>query len=339
MVNLLKKQLTANEIRYRTYFPELTEKNFNPMNDVLFKFIFGRPERKAITIDFFNAIAAEDLGHPITDIVFTPTENVPDSHDEKLTRLDVACTLDTGEQVDIEVQIVNQKNMQRRTMCYWARLYLLSLPPGGAYQDLKPCITINLLRFDLLPQEAAHSMWSIYNAETGDRLNKDLVFHFLEIPKYMKSPKKRISDMTKMERWLAYFANQLSDDEKGELIMSDEAIHKAVDAARTFLHDAERLAYINRELAILDYNSDHRDAFEEGKAEGRKEGEAKGRKEGEAKGRKEGEAQGRTKGRKEGEERFGMLMSLLLKENRHDDVAKAASDADFREKLFKEYGI
>ena len=150
--------------------------------------------------------------------------------------------------------------------------------------------------------------------------------------------------MTKMERWLAYFANQLSDDEKGELIMSDEAIHKAVDAARTFLqNDAERLAYINRELAILDYNSDHRDAFEEGKAEGRKEGEAKGRKEGEAKGRKEGEAkgckEGEAKGRKEGEERLGMLMSLLLKENRHDDVAKAASDADFREKLFKEYGI
>ena len=122
--------------------------------------------------------------------------------------------------------------------------------------------------------------------------------------------------MTKMERWLAYFANQLSDDEKGELIMSDEAIHKAVDAARTFLqNDAERLAYINRELAILDYNSDHRDAFEEG------------------------EAKGRDEGRKEGEERLGMLMSLLLKENRHDDVAKAAADAGFREKLFKEYGI
>lgn len=201
-------------------------------------------------------------------------------------------------------------------MCYWARLYLLSLPPGGAYQDLKPCITINLLRFNLLPQEEAHSMWSIYNAETGDRLNKDLVFHFLEIPKYTKLPKKRISDMTKMERWLAYFANQLSDDEKGELIMSDEAIYKAVDAARTFLqNDAERRAYINRELAILDYNSDHRDAFEEG------------------------EAKGRAEGREEGEKRFGMLMSILLEENRYDDASKASADADFREKLFKEYGI
>ena len=119
-----------------------------------------------------------------------------------------------------------------------------------------------------------------------------------------------------MERWLAYFANQLSDDEMGELIMSDEAIHKAVDAARTFLqNDAERRAYINRELAILDYNSDHRDAFEEG------------------------EAKGRAEGREEGEKRFGMLMSILLEENRYDDASKASADADFREKLFKEYGI
>lgn len=98
------------------------------MNDVLFKFIFGRPERKLITIDFLNAIAAEDLGHPITDIVFTPTENVPDNYDEKLTRLDVACTLDTGEQVDIEVQIVNQKTCSagpcatgRACICYPCR--------------------------------------------------------------------------------------------------------------------------------------------------------------------------------------------------------------------------
>ena len=122
--------------------------------------------------------------------------------------------------------------------------------------------------------------------------------------------------------------------------MSDEAIHKAIDAARTFLQDdAERLAYINRELAILDYNSDHRDAFEEGKAEGRREGEAKGREEGEAKGRKEGEAKGREEGQAIANERWGTLMQRLLNEQRYDDANKAAADADFREKLFKEYGI
>lgn len=201
-------------------------------------------------------------------------------------------------------------------MCYWARLYLLSLLPGGAYQDLKPCITINLLRFNLLPQGEAHSMWSIYNAETGDRLNKDLVFHFPEIPKYTKSPKKRIGDMTKMERWLAYFANQLSDDEKGELIMSDEAIHKAVDAARTFLQDdAERLAYINRELAILDYNSDHRDAFEEG------------------------EAKGRAEERKSSDNRWEKLMSLLLEEKRYDEAKKQLPVKSSVKHFSKKYGL
>ena len=122
--------------------------------------------------------------------------------------------------------------------------------------------------------------------------------------------------MTKMERWLAYFANQLSDDEKGELIMSDEAIHKAVDAARTFLqNDAERLAYINRELAILDYNSDHRDAFEEG------------------------EAKGRAEERKSSDNRWEKLMSLLLGEKRYDEAEKAASSKEFREILFKKYGL
>ena len=106
--------------------------------------------------------------------------------------------------------------------------------------------------------------------------------------------------------------------------MSDEAIHKAVDAARTFLqNDAKRLAYINRELAILDYNSDHRDAFEEGKAEGRKEGETKGREE----------------GMKAGQQKLRLLMSALFKENRYDDANRAATDPDFCEKLFKEYGI
>ena len=102
--------------------------------------------------------------------------------------------------------------------------------------------------------------------------------------------------------------------------MSDEAIHKAVDAARTFLqNDAERLAYINRELAILDYNSDHRDVFEEGEAKGR------------AKGREEGQAIA--------DERWGTLMQRLLGEQRYDDANKAAADAGFRERLFKEYGI
>ena len=72
---------------------------------------------------------------------------------------------------------------------------------------------------------------------------------------------------------------------------------------------------------------------------GRREGEAKGREEGEAKGRKEGEAKGREEGQAIANERWGALMQRLLNEQRYDDANKAAADAGFREKLFKEYGI
>lgn len=33
-------------------FENLDEYNYNPLNDVLVKFIFGKEERKQITIDF-----------------------------------------------------------------------------------------------------------------------------------------------------------------------------------------------------------------------------------------------------------------------------------------------
>ena len=58
----------------------------------------------------------------------------PEHDHDKLTRLDVACVLDSGEQVDVEVQVTNEKNMSRRTLYYWAQMYLMSLPAGCFHQ-------------------------------------------------------------------------------------------------------------------------------------------------------------------------------------------------------------
>ncbi|MGN0949327.1 MAG: hypothetical protein ACI4OH_01080 [Mitsuokella sp.] len=63
--------------------------------------------------------------------------------------------------------------------------------------------------------------------------------------------------MTKMERWLAYFANQLTKEERRELAMKDEKIKDALDATQVFLSDKEeRRRYINREMAIMDRRSE-----------------------------------------------------------------------------------
>ena len=189
----------------------------------------------------------------------------PEHDHDKLTRLDVACVLDSGEQVDVEVQVANEKNMARRTLYYWSQMYLMSLPAGKTYRNLKPCITINLVNFSFLPQEDPHAIYGIYNSANEHQLTKDLGIHFLEIPKYAKQKKKPISEMSKMERWLAYFANQLDRKGKEELAMSEAAIQNAMEAARIFLNNtAERRLYINREMARMDRESQLEEAHEEG---------------------------------------------------------------------------
>ena len=251
---------------------------FNPMNDVAFKFIFGKDERKQITIDFLNTVLHKSLAHEIKDITFRQTEMPPDSDEGKLSRLDIACELDTGELVDVEVQVINYRNMQRRTLFYWARLYLLSLTRGEGYNLLRPAITINLLAFEILPQTEPVAMYSIYNIETGDRLNNDMELHFIELPKYIKAPHKTIRESSKMERWLAYFANRMTKEEKEELAMSEPAIKEAMEAEKIFMSDPDAyLRYVNRQMALMDYQSGLEGATLEGERRGISKGIKQGR--------------------------------------------------------------
>ena len=65
--------------------------------------------------------------------------------------------------------------------------------------------------------------------------------------------------MTRMERWLAYFSNTLNTKKMEELAMSDVAIKNAVNDTAIFMQDmGERLKYINRQMSIMDYNTDMR---------------------------------------------------------------------------------
>lgn len=71
----------------------------------------------------------------------------------------------------------------------------------------------------------------------------------------------------------------------------------------------------------------YEDGFEAGKATGFEAGKTSGF-----------EA-GQTAGIETGENRINTLNGLLLKDNRQEDLVRAVSDAEFRKKLLKEYGL
>ena len=63
------------------------------------------------------------------------------------------------------------------------------------------------------------------------------------------------------------------------------------------------------------------------------------RREAEERGRKIGEKIGEARGEKIGEERLGRLLKELLRSGKLEEAERASSDKEFRDKLYKEYGI
>lgn len=54
---------------------------------------------------------------------------------------------------------------------------------------------------------------------------------------------------------------------------------------------------------------------------------------------KDGREAGREVGRQEGQNRINQLIILLSKENRGEDIIKAAKDREYKEQLFKEFNL
>ncbi len=262
----------------RETIEQLENFEFNPMNDVAFKFIFGSNERKHITLAFLNAVLKPSLNRTITDLEFVPVETSPAIGIIEETRLDISCKLENKEAVDVEVQIANLGTMHQRTIFYWTQLYQKSFSSCWKSQDRKPAIIIKILGNRVFPERndaPYYDVYSICSLETGRCLNNDMELHFLDIPKYRDyrlQEKISVSEMTKIERWMAYFANNLDTQEKEELAIADEAISSAMEESRIYLDDTTAyLKYVNCQRAVCDYNSEMTCVYEKGRQEGIKE--------------------------------------------------------------------
>ena len=185
--------------------------------------------------------------------------------------MDLECTLDGGERVDIEVQLADEGNFKRRTLYYWSVLYGKAFLKGGKYKDLVPCICINILNFKMFNNiERSFTTWNIYETTQQELYSNDLTLQFLELPKFKKKPK---TEMTRIERWIALFSDKVSFDEKKEYAMEDPAMNKVLNTYDQFFADPnERHAYLKREIARADYEQAMEHNFEKGKEEGKEEG-------------------------------------------------------------------
>lgn len=68
---------------------------------------------------------------------------------EKLGILDIVAKINDKEIVDIEIQLKDQYNIEKRVLQYWGKKYTTQLKKGENYDKLKKTIIINLLDFEI----------------------------------------------------------------------------------------------------------------------------------------------------------------------------------------------
>jgi len=201
-----------------------------------------------------------------------------DAPDDKITVLDILCIANDETRFNIEVQVQNLHDMERRTLYYWSQLYRDSIKRSADYSALHRTVTINLLAYSFLPQKAFHNMYGLYDIRSKHRLTEDIKIHFLELPK-VTPEMKNLRGMRLLEKWVTYLNNKLSHEEMEELAMSEPAIKEAWAATDRFMRDkALRLAYLSEEIKEHDYVSTMNWERRAGRAEGRAEGELRAHK-------------------------------------------------------------
>ena len=267
---------------------------YKPRYDLVFKAVFLGDLR--LLASLLSSILDMDIH--AEGLTVLNAELVPEYESARLSRLDIR--VKTGEkQIDLELQLDNRYNMEKRSIFYLSKLYIDQMTARMEYKDLNPVIAINILHFRFLPYDEYHNHYRLKNVRTNDELTDAIEVQFIELPKVDPEGSESMKDL-----WMRYLSAD-NRDTLAAVAQASPVIAQAV-ARLVYVSADEQLRYEMhmREKAELDYFSDLGGAKAEGRAEGLAEGEAKGKAEGlaegEAKGNAEGLAEGEAKGKAEG---------------------------------------
>ena len=199
-----------------------------PLNDFIFKKIFGEKGNEDILISFINAVLKRTNKEPIIEIEIIDNKQLTkEVINDKTGIIDVRARTAKGENVDIEVQLTDQGNMDKRTLFYWGKMYLENIKQGEDYTSLEKVITINILDFDYLKTKSYQSSFHLWEDIEKDYMLTDMVeIHFLELPKFRRKQNKNYKNNA-IERWLAFLEKDIPEATLKELMDLEPAIEKA----------------------------------------------------------------------------------------------------------------
>jgi predicted transposase/invertase (TIGR01784 family) len=223
--------------------------NINPRIDLAFKKLFGVEENKDLLISLINSIVSQD--DQIVDVELLNPYNPRSFKEDKLSILDIKAKDEQGRYYNIEIQISDEADYDKRALYYWAKLYTEQLRQSHSYAELRKAIGIHILNFISIPGvEEYHNVFHLIEKKSGAHYFKDIELHTIELSKFENDNNIDISTMlnkikNSLDRWAAFLTrNDYFDVTKLPPELDDPQIKKAFDIINVMgLGKEEREAY------------------------------------------------------------------------------------------------
>jgi predicted transposase/invertase (TIGR01784 family) len=246
------------------------QQRFNPLNDYLFYKIMGEKGDEVQLLGFINAVLQRTGENRFNSVEILENKTfTPEVIGDKSSILDVRAVLQDGTRANIEVQMHNQHNMDKRSLFYWSREYVKGIKAGQDYHKLPNVIAINIVNYDFPPVGEVHTCFHLREDLHRDyTLTESLEIHYLNMVQYRKRWKGKLDDP--LSRWLAWFDMGNGKELAEEAVKMDAAIQAANERMVYVTGDDEAIrAYEMRQMAMSDYTSTINYAHDEGRAESR----------------------------------------------------------------------
>ena len=248
-------------------------KTLSPKLDVVFQALFGEVGNESITKGFLETILERKIDS--IDLSRNPILR-REFKDEKLGVLDIIAKLDENEICNIELQIVDKKNIIERILYYWSRLYSRQIKSGEDYKILQKAIVILITDFKIenLEELDYHSRWKIMEDKQGKKiiLTQKLEIDIIELPKIIGKEKEQDNLLD----WL-YFLENPKSERVTKKMKENENLKEAVKKLDNLSEDEkmQRIADL-RQKAIMDEKAIYEKGLEIGIEKGIQRGMEKG---------------------------------------------------------------
>ncbi|MBF5060018.1 hypothetical protein NEPTK9_001544 [Candidatus Neptunochlamydia vexilliferae] len=223
----------------------------NPRVDIAFKKIFGIEENKDLLISLINSIVGE--GDQVVDVTLLNPYNQKNFKKDKLSILDIKAKGSNGKRFNIEIQIADEADYDKRALYYWARLYTEQLKSSEDYSTLEKVIGIHILNFTSIPEvQNYHNIFQVTEKETGLLYFKDLELHTIELKKFTDAVGKEFGGMvskiqSSLDMWSAFLTRKdLLNVSKLPQILDKPELKKAIEV-----------------LNIMNFTPEEREAYED----------------------------------------------------------------------------